>query len=60
MVQLFRSLESLWQFLREVSGENDYEGYRAKVLARGGKVLTPEAFFLERLELKYSRPNRCC
>jgi uncharacterized short protein YbdD (DUF466 family) len=60
MVQLFGFLEFLWNSLREVCGENDYEGYRAKVLASGGKVLTPGAFFLERLELKYSRPNRCC
>ncbi|PYV19516.1 MAG: DUF466 domain-containing protein [Acidobacteria bacterium] len=50
----------VWQYLREACGENDYERYRARTLERGENLLSQEAFFVERLELKYARPNRCC
>ncbi len=60
MAQLFRFLVILWNHLREICGENDYERHRERVLKRGGSPPTREKFFLERLELKYTRPNRCC
>ncbi|HEY6292609.1 MAG TPA: CstA-like transporter-associated (seleno)protein [Terriglobia bacterium] len=57
---LTQLLKTLWHFLREVSGENDYPRYRDRALARGESPLSPVRFYLSRLEHKYSRPNRCC
>ncbi|HEV3279948.1 MAG TPA: CstA-like transporter-associated (seleno)protein [Terriglobia bacterium] len=51
---------TLWRFLLDVAGENDYRRYRARTLARGETPLAPAAFYLASLEQKYSRPNRCC
>jgi Selenoprotein, putative len=51
---------SLWNYLREVSGENDYARYCARVKLRGGKPPSPRAFYVEQLERKNSRPTRCC
>ena len=60
MTQLLGALRTLWEYLREASGENDYTRYRAHVLARGREPVTLQAFYLLRWEHKYSRPNRCC
>ena len=53
-------LNAILRFLREAAGENDYERYRLRTLARGGVPLAPAAYYVDRLNLKYSRPNRCC
>lgn len=53
-------LGAAWNYLREVSGENDYARYCARVLAHGGRPASAQNFFLRQLEHKYSRPNRCC
>jgi uncharacterized short protein YbdD (DUF466 family) len=53
-------LKTLWTYLRESAGENDYERYRARALARGESPVRAAEFYLSRLEHKYSRPNRCC
>lgn len=52
----------VWHYLREVSGENDYERYRVRARASGLEVMTAEAFYLVRLRQKYLRPgpSRCC
>lgn len=65
-----RNLRSLfWTLLREASGETAYERYlktaRSVPAATDGSdssrpILSPAAFYLERLEEKYSRPCRCC
>ena len=60
MLQPRMLLRTVWQYLREVSGENDYARYRARSLAQQQRPLTPEAFYLQRLKDKYSRINRCC
>ncbi len=60
MPQLWQGLRAVWRFLLEVCGENDYERFRAKVLAHGGTPPTRQQFFLDRVEHKYTRPNRCC
>ncbi len=60
MKGLQKVVNALWQFLREVFGENDYARYRAHVLSRGAQPMTPEALYLSKLQSKYSRPNRCC
>jgi len=50
-----------WQGLREWSGDAAYEKYVASA-SRGGskKVLSPTEFYVEQLNRRYSRPNRCC
>jgi len=60
MAQLGRLLREIWAFLREVSGENDYDRYRARALAQGEPLLSPEDFYLDKLRRTYSRPHRCC
>ncbi len=50
----------IWQYLREVCGENDYARYQARARAFGVEPLTPQAFYVSQLRHKYSRPNRCC
>lgn len=51
---------SLWRYLREVSGEDDYTRYRAHSLARGENAMTAQQFYQQQQQRKYSRPNRCC
>lgn len=57
---LLRFLKTLWHYLRESAGENDYEHYRTRALERGETPAEAAEFYLSRLEHKYSRPNRCC
>jgi hypothetical protein len=51
-------LRLLWRRLREWSGDAAYETYVAR--ARGGEVLSREAFYVDWLRRRYERPNRCC
>lgn len=60
MEYLKTALRTLWQYLREVSGENDYARYQARALADGRPLLTPAEFYVARQKHKYSRINRCC
>ena len=51
----------LWGGLREWSGDAAYDQYL--VCARRSsrnKLLSPTEFYVEQLDRKYSRPNRCC
>jgi len=57
---LVRLLRGLWHFLRESAGENDYERYRIRALARGESPAEAAEFYISRLRHKYSQPNRCC
>jgi uncharacterized short protein YbdD (DUF466 family) len=60
--RLERSVRRAWRGIREWCGDAAYESYlRAKRRRRTpGRVLTPEEFYVEQLERRYSRPNRCC
>lgn len=51
-----------WRGIREWCGDAAYESYlQAKRRQRApGCLLTPEEFYVEQLERRYSRPNRCC
>ena len=60
MAQIKIAIRTAWQFLREACGENDYARYRAAAIGRGEPPQSPEAFYLSKLQDKYSRPNRCC
>jgi uncharacterized short protein YbdD (DUF466 family) len=57
-----RSLGRFWRGLREWCGDASYERYlRAKGRQSAEqRTLTPEEFYVERINRRYSRPNRCC
>jgi hypothetical protein len=58
--RLLDLIRIVWQYVREVSGEEDYRHYRARVLARGEIPLPADAFYLRQLRKKYSGISRCC
>jgi uncharacterized short protein YbdD (DUF466 family) len=60
MALIRRAIKTIWQFLREACGENDYARYCEAAARRGDRPLSQEAFYLSKLNKKYSRPNRCC
>jgi len=49
---------AVWRFVREWSGDAAYETYTARTGA--GERLGREAFYLDALRRRYSRPGRCC
>jgi len=52
---------AFWQGLREWSGDAAYERYLACATRTGSsKPLSPAESYVEQLNRKYSRPNRCC
>ena len=55
------ALKALLNYLREIMGEGAYARY-CEHLRRAGRndVPTPQQFYLESLECRYSRPSRCC
>ena len=57
-----RVLRRFWRGLREWCGDASYERYlRASGrLDAGNRVLSAEEFYLEQVNRRYSRPNRCC
>ena len=57
-----RFLRRFWHGLREWCGDAAYESYlRSKDTPSGsGRPLTPAEFYVEQLNRRYSRPNRCC
>ena len=57
-----RHLRRFWRGLREWCGDAAYESYlRSKSMQSGSPCkLSPAEFYVEQLDRKYSRPNRCC
>ena len=57
-----RWMRRLWRGVREWCGDASYERYlRAKARQGcGHHPMSAEQFYIEQLERKYSRPNRCC
>ncbi len=51
-----------WRGLREWCGDAAYERYLRSPDTRSvaGDVLSPSEFYVEHLNRRYSRPNRCC
>jgi uncharacterized short protein YbdD (DUF466 family) len=52
----------LWLGIREWCGDSAYERYlqaQKKKPEKSGP-LTPAQFYVERVNRRYSRPNRCC
>ena len=53
-------MKTFWNYLREVSGENDYARYRERMAAEGRSPVAKREFYDQWQREKYSRPNRCC
>jgi uncharacterized short protein YbdD (DUF466 family) len=51
-----------WRGLREWCGDAAYERYLRSARTRSGthELLSPTEFYVEQLNRRYSRPNRCC
>ncbi len=61
-MRIYRILSALWQGIREWSGDAAYETYRRSWhrCAANRPMLTEREFYVEQLNRRYSRPNRCC
>lgn len=59
---LKRCMTYIWIGIREWCGDSAYERYVQAQREISGKasLLTPEQFYVDQLNRKYSRPNRCC
>lgn len=57
-----RMLRQFWRGLREWCGDAAYERYLVAPGRQGSErgTLTAEEFYVEQLNRRYSRPNRCC
>ena len=57
-----RSAAKLWLGIREWCGDSAYERYvqAQKTKPEKSCLLTPTEFYVERVNRRYSRPNRCC
>jgi uncharacterized short protein YbdD (DUF466 family) len=54
-------LREFWQGLREWCGDAAYEKYVQCATRRGSAAqLSAAEFYVEQMDRKYSRPNRCC
>ena len=59
---VFRWLRRFWRGLREWSGDAAYDSYLRACETKRCKhtPLTPVEFYVEQLNRRYSRLNRCC
>jgi uncharacterized short protein YbdD (DUF466 family) len=57
-----RLLRRFWRGLREWCGDAAYERYLRSRAAQSAsyRALTEKEFYVEQLDRRYSRPNRCC
>jgi uncharacterized short protein YbdD (DUF466 family) len=60
MTRVRQILRGFWELARELCGDKAYSRYRVHILARGGQPMTPQEFYLWRVQHKYSSPARCC
>jgi len=59
--QFESALRNIWRGLRQWSGDSAYETYLARAMRQSAqKPLSASEFYVEQLNRKYSRPNRCC
>lgn len=59
---LKRCVTDIWMGIREWCGDSAYERYvqAQEAISRSSSLLTREQFYVDQLDRKYSRPNRCC
>lgn len=57
-----RWFRRFWRGLREWCGDAAYERYLRSVRSHDAecRTLTAEEFYVEQIDRRYSRPNRCC
>jgi Selenoprotein, putative len=60
LTRIRRAAGAVWQWLRGFTGDTAYEGYLRHASECPGKQLTAEEFYLDDIERKFTRPNRCC
>lgn len=62
VARLRRIARITWHGLREWCGDAAYERYLRSARSRSGtrELLTPAEFYVQQLDRRYSRPNRCC
>jgi uncharacterized short protein YbdD (DUF466 family) len=55
-------VRKLWRGVRDWCGDSAYERYLSATRKRHSQdlPLTQEQFYVEQLNRRYSRPNRCC
>ena len=56
-------IRQLWRGVRDWCGDSAYDRYLSAKERRGSNLdilLTREQFYVEQLQVRYSRPNRCC
>ncbi len=59
--QFTRALQAFWRGLRQWSGDSAYETYLVCAeRQQAKKPMSATEFYVEQLNRKYSRPNRCC
>ena len=49
-----------WHWLRGFTGDAAYEGYLRHAARCSDARLTAQQFYLQSMQRKYTRPNRCC
>jgi len=61
-ISIKRLAAKLWLGIREWCGDSAYERYLQAPRNNPEKssLLTPAEFYVERVNRRYSRPNRCC
>jgi len=57
-----RAARIAWRGLREWCGDSAYELYlrSGAKQSSAARTLSPAEFYVEQLDRRYSRPNRCC
>jgi uncharacterized short protein YbdD (DUF466 family) len=58
-----RFARQLWRGVRDWCGDSAYERYlhsKQQLRGSGDEILSEEKFYVEQLQRRYSRPNRCC
>jgi uncharacterized short protein YbdD (DUF466 family) len=60
--RFLRAAKAMWRGVREWCGDSAYERYLRAQATRcaAGRPLSPQKFYMEQLNRRYSRPNRCC
>ncbi|HWY08366.1 MAG TPA: CstA-like transporter-associated (seleno)protein [Candidatus Acidoferrales bacterium] len=60
-LQLEEAMRNFWRGVRQWSGDSAYETYLTCAQRQlGQKPMSATEFYVEQLNRKYSRPNRCC
>jgi uncharacterized short protein YbdD (DUF466 family) len=60
VLRIREALAALREWCRGAYGTQGYDSYLRHAEKQSTKPLTPEQFYLDEIQRKYSRPNRCC